>query len=72
MAPALDASLAPSVPSAFRHALFREVLYERIGPLARQQLHRTVGMALEREKGAGTQSIQAESVQALLSSPEVC
>jgi predicted ATPase/DNA-binding winged helix-turn-helix (wHTH) protein len=72
MAPARDASHAPIVPYAFRHALFREVLYERIGPLARQQLHRTVGMALEREKGAGTQSIQAESVQALLSSPEVC
>jgi tetratricopeptide (TPR) repeat protein len=40
-------------PYAFRHALFRQVLYERIAPAARAQIHRKVGAALERERAAG-------------------
>ena len=32
----------------FRHALFRQVLYERIATAVRGQLHRKVGAALER------------------------
>ena len=38
---------------AFRHALYREVLYRRIGPLARSQLHRKVACSLERQRGEG-------------------
>ena len=38
---------------AFRHALFRQVLYERTPPFARAQLHREVGAALERRRSAG-------------------
>ena len=40
-------------PYAFRHAFFREVLYERTPAAARAQSHREVGAALERERGAG-------------------
>jgi DNA-binding winged helix-turn-helix (wHTH) protein/tetratricopeptide (TPR) repeat protein len=40
-------------PYAFRHALFRQVLYKRIAPAARAQIHRQVGAALERERAAG-------------------
>lgn len=53
VAPAHEASAAPIASYAFRHALFREVLYERIGPLARRRLHRKVALAIEREKAAG-------------------
>ena len=35
---------------SFRHALFREVLYERLAPSARAELHRKVGTALEQER----------------------
>src|SRR4029079_13251631 len=35
-----------------RHALFRQVLYERTAPAARTQLHRKIALALERERGA--------------------
>jgi hypothetical protein len=37
----------------FRHALYREVLYQRIAPLARDELHRKVATALERERAEG-------------------
>ena len=37
-------------PYTFRHALFRQVLYERTAPAVRAQLHRNVGAALERER----------------------
>ena len=40
-------------PYSFRHALFRQVLYERTAPSTRAQLHRRVGAALERERAAG-------------------
>jgi DNA-binding winged helix-turn-helix (wHTH) protein len=35
---------------AFRHTLYREVLYQRIAPLARAEMHRGVAVALERER----------------------
>ena len=38
---------------SFRHALFREVLYERLAPSARAELHRKVGTALEQERSIG-------------------
>jgi DNA-binding winged helix-turn-helix (wHTH) protein len=44
---------APEQPYSFRHALFRQVLYERTTPSARAQLHRKVGTALERARAAG-------------------
>jgi DNA-binding winged helix-turn-helix (wHTH) protein/tetratricopeptide (TPR) repeat protein len=44
---------APELPYSFRHALFRQVLYERTARLARAQLHRKVGAALERQRAAG-------------------
>jgi tetratricopeptide (TPR) repeat protein len=37
-------------PYAFRHALFRQVLYDRLAPSARAELHRKVGAALEQER----------------------
>jgi DNA-binding winged helix-turn-helix (wHTH) protein/tetratricopeptide (TPR) repeat protein len=37
----------------FRHALFREVLYKSIAPLARVELHRKVAAALESERADG-------------------
>ncbi len=44
---------APDPPYSFKHALFRQVLYDRTPPSARMQLHREVGVALERERAAG-------------------
>ena len=46
-------SSAGELPYSFRHALFRQVLYERTPPSVRAQLHRKVGVALERERAAG-------------------
>jgi predicted ATPase len=48
-----DESIAPDLPYSFRHALFRQVLYERTPSTVRTQLHRKVGIALERERAAG-------------------
>jgi DNA-binding winged helix-turn-helix (wHTH) protein len=45
---------------AFRHALVRQVLHERTGPLVRAELHRRVGAALERERAAGVPVVAAE------------
>jgi DNA-binding winged helix-turn-helix (wHTH) protein/tetratricopeptide (TPR) repeat protein len=59
-APAREASDAPIVPYAFRHALFREVLYARIGELARRQLHRKVAVALDEERTSGVAVTPAE------------
>ncbi|MFO1420206.1 MAG: AAA family ATPase [Candidatus Competibacteraceae bacterium] len=44
----------------FRHALFRQVMYERTAPLARAQLHGKVGVALERERSADAPVAAAE------------
>jgi DNA-binding winged helix-turn-helix (wHTH) protein/tetratricopeptide (TPR) repeat protein len=61
----IEVPLAPcaGVPDAgyvFRHALYREVLYRRIGPLARVELHRNVAAALERERADGRNVSAAE------------
>jgi DNA-binding winged helix-turn-helix (wHTH) protein/tetratricopeptide (TPR) repeat protein len=41
------------LPYSFRHALFRQVLYDRTPRSLRTHLHRQVGTALERERMAG-------------------
>jgi DNA-binding winged helix-turn-helix (wHTH) protein/tetratricopeptide (TPR) repeat protein len=51
---------APELPYSFRHALFRQGLYERIAPALRTQLHRKVGAALEGERAAGVAVAPAE------------
>jgi len=51
---------AAELPYAFRHALFRQVLYDRTAPSARAQLHHKVGAALERERSAGVSVAAAE------------
>ena len=38
---------------SFRHALFRQVVYDRMGSSARVDLHRKVGTVLERERAEG-------------------
>ena len=48
-----DRTNSANVVHSFGHDLFRQVLYEGIGPLARTQLHCKVGAALERERTAG-------------------
>ena len=45
---------------AFRHALYREVLHKRIGPVARAELHRKVAAALECERAEGVDVMPAE------------
>jgi tetratricopeptide (TPR) repeat protein len=45
---------------SFRHALFRQVLYERTAPSARAQLHRKIGAALERERATRVPIAAAE------------
>ena len=47
-------------PYSFRHALFRQVLYERTTPSARARLHAKVGRALERERAAGAKVAPSE------------
>ena len=48
-----DGNTGSNPPYCFRHALFHQVLYERIGPLARTKLHDRTGAALEGERAAG-------------------
>ncbi|MDB5968020.1 MAG: transcriptional regulator [Hydrocarboniphaga sp.] len=57
---AAESDAAGELPYAFRHALFRQVLYERTSPAVRTQLHRKVGAALERERSAGVPVAAAE------------
>jgi ATP/maltotriose-dependent transcriptional regulator MalT len=45
---------------SFRHALFRQVLYQRTAPFRRAELHRTAGAALERERAGGSTIAAAE------------
>jgi DNA-binding winged helix-turn-helix (wHTH) protein/tetratricopeptide (TPR) repeat protein len=47
-------------PYAFRHALFRRVLYERTAAAARTQLHRKVGAVLDQERLEGVPVTAAE------------
>lgn len=55
-----DADAASSAPYSFRHALFRQVAYDRIPPSLRVQLHGGVGAVLERERTAGVTVPAAE------------
>jgi predicted ATPase/DNA-binding winged helix-turn-helix (wHTH) protein len=48
-----DAADAHGSPYSFRHALFRQVLYDRTPASVRIRLHGDVGAALERERAAG-------------------
>ena len=47
---ASDRGSSPEKPYTFRHALFRQVLYDRLAPSARAELHRKVGNALEQDR----------------------
>ncbi|MBV9889849.1 MAG: AAA family ATPase, partial [Rhizobacter sp.] len=58
--PALSQGSAIEPAYAFRHALYREVLYKRIGRLPRVELHRKVALALERERAQGASVSAAE------------
>jgi DNA-binding winged helix-turn-helix (wHTH) protein/tetratricopeptide (TPR) repeat protein len=55
-----DGGDAPNLPYSFRHALVRQVLYDRTGPLARAEMHARVGRALEAERAAGISVAPAE------------
>ena len=59
-APTARGEDAPEHPYRFRHALFRQVLYERTAPAMRTHLHRQVGGALERLRRAGMPVAAAE------------
>ena len=48
-----DSGDASALPYAFRHALLRQVLYDRTPLSLRVHLHRQVGVALERERSLG-------------------
>jgi DNA-binding winged helix-turn-helix (wHTH) protein/tetratricopeptide (TPR) repeat protein len=45
---------------AFRHALYRQALFDRTTPPARVELHRRVAVALEHERGAGVEVAASE------------
>ena len=51
---------AGELPYSFRHALFRQVLYDRTPPSVRTRLHRQVGLALEHERSVGVPVAAAE------------
>jgi DNA-binding winged helix-turn-helix (wHTH) protein len=51
-APRVESEPVAEGAYSFRHALFRQVLYERTAPAGRTQLHRKIALALERERGA--------------------
>jgi DNA-binding winged helix-turn-helix (wHTH) protein/tetratricopeptide (TPR) repeat protein len=57
---AAPAGAPGGAPYAFRHELFRQVLYERTGASLRLRLHRQVGRALETERAAGRPVSAAE------------
>src|SRR5208282_957578 len=54
------ASNAAELAYSFRHALFRQMLYERTNPSVRSQLHRKIGTTLERERAPGAPVAAAE------------
>jgi DNA-binding winged helix-turn-helix (wHTH) protein/tetratricopeptide (TPR) repeat protein len=58
---ALPAHSPPSESGyLFRHALYREVLYKRLGRLARVELHRKVATSLERQRAQDLKVAAAE------------
>ena len=60
VADAQKAGAAPQPSYSFRHALFRQVLYERTSAALRMDLHRKAGAALQRERVAGVPVVAAE------------
>ena len=56
----VDPGLSPETLYAFRHALFRQALYDRLAPSARANLHQKVGLALEGQRDAATTVAAAE------------
>src|SRR5271157_1942019 len=65
------ASNAAELAYSFRHALFRQVLYERTNPSVRSQLHRKVGFTLERVRAPGASAAAAGNRHALRAWPRV-
>ncbi|WP_445145010.1 AAA family ATPase [Dyella sp. Tek66A03] len=57
---AVEDDEASDLPYAFRHGLFRRVLYDRTPSSVRIRLHRQVGVALEHERSAGVPVAAAE------------
>jgi tetratricopeptide (TPR) repeat protein len=55
-----DIEEAVELPYSFRHALFRQVLYDRTPRSLRIDLHGQVGTALERERSAGVSVAASE------------
>jgi DNA-binding winged helix-turn-helix (wHTH) protein/tetratricopeptide (TPR) repeat protein len=55
-----ESSATADASRSFRHALFRQVLYERTAPESRARLHRKVGQALARERETGVSVSPAE------------
>jgi DNA-binding winged helix-turn-helix (wHTH) protein/tetratricopeptide (TPR) repeat protein len=55
-----ESDTAAELPYSFRHALFRQVLYERTAMSARAQLHGKIAVALERERAAAAPVTAAE------------
>ena len=55
-----DQRTSPDKPYCFRHALFRQALYDRLAPSTRAELHRKVGTALEQEGASGSPVAPAE------------
>lgn len=49
-----------ALPCQFRHALFRQRLYESLSPLARSELHARVGEALEQQRSSARGVTAAE------------
>lgn len=50
----------PGSRFAFAHALYRDVLYQRLGAAARRRAHRRAGEALERDWGSRRSEVAAE------------
>jgi len=59
-APGNDQRTGEGSAYSFRHALFRQVVYECTAPSVRAQLHRNLAAALERERAAGASVATAE------------
>ena len=60
VAPRIEGRSDEATGYSFRHALFRQVVYDCTPPSARAQLHRNIAAALERERAAGASVAAAE------------
>jgi DNA-binding winged helix-turn-helix (wHTH) protein len=58
--PAVRGAGAPAVRYAFRHALYWHVFYQRVGALARVELHRRIARSMERRRAEGASIAAAE------------